>query len=77
MKEIITNAVGTEQEFLTEALPVNFIGMNCTLMKGYIESVTDRLRLELGFSKVFRVESPFDFMENISRARKTNFLRRE
>lgn len=75
-KEIITKAVGTEQEFLTEALPVNSIGMNCTLMKGYTEFVTDRLRLELGFSKVFQVESPFDFMENISRERKTNFFKR-
>ncbi|KAK1340860.1 hypothetical protein QTO34_017255 [Cnephaeus nilssonii] len=67
-------AVRTEQEFLTEALPVNFIGTNCTLMKGYIEFVTDRLTLERGFSKVFRVESPFDFMENISLERKTNFF---
>lgn len=40
------------QEFLTEALPVNLIGMNCELMKRYIEFVADRLMLELGCSKV-------------------------
>lgn len=40
------------QEFLTEALPVNLIGMNCELMKRYIEFVADRLLLELGCSKV-------------------------
>lgn len=40
------------QEFLTEALPVKLIGMNCTLMKQYIEFVADRLMLELGFRKV-------------------------
>lgn len=40
------------QEFLTEALPVKLIGMNCELMKQYIEFVADRLMLELGFSKV-------------------------
>lgn len=40
------------QEFLTEALPVKLIGMNCTLMKQYIEFVADRLMLELGFKKV-------------------------
>ncbi|KAM7079566.1 ribonucleoside-diphosphate reductase subunit M2 isoform 4-T5 [Molossus nigricans] len=74
VKEIITNAVRIEQEFLTEALPVNLIGMNCTLMKQYIEFVADRLMLELGFSKVFRVENPFDFMENISLEGKTNFF---
>nr|3VPN_A Chain A, Ribonucleoside-diphosphate reductase subunit M2 [Homo sapiens]3VPN_B Chain B, Ribonucleoside-diphosphate reductase subunit M2 [Homo sapiens] len=62
VREIIINAVRIEQEFLTEALPVKLIGMNCTLMKQYIEFVADRLMLELGFSKVFRVENPFDFM---------------
>lgn len=40
------------QEFLTEALPVKLIGMNCDLMKQYIEFVADRLLMELGFSKV-------------------------
>ncbi|XP_060042977.1 ribonucleoside-diphosphate reductase subunit M2 [Erinaceus europaeus] len=74
VREIIVNAVRIEQEFLTEALPVNLIGMNCTLMKQYIEFVADRLILELGFSKVFRVENPFDFMENISLEGKTNFF---
>uniref|UniRef100_A0A5F4VTA0 Ribonucleoside-diphosphate reductase subunit M2 n=1 Tax=Callithrix jacchus TaxID=9483 RepID=A0A5F4VTA0_CALJA len=74
VREIILNAVRIEQEFLTEALPVKLIGMNCTLMKQYIEFVADRLMLELGFSKVFRVENPFDFMENISLEGKTNFF---
>uniref|UniRef100_G1SPQ7 Ribonucleoside-diphosphate reductase subunit M2 n=1 Tax=Oryctolagus cuniculus TaxID=9986 RepID=G1SPQ7_RABIT len=74
VQEIIVNAVRIEQEFLTEALPVKLIGMNCALMKQYIEFVADRLLLELGFSKVFRVENPFDFMENISLEGKTNFF---
>uniref|UniRef100_A0A4W3JK80 ribonucleoside-diphosphate reductase n=1 Tax=Callorhinchus milii TaxID=7868 RepID=A0A4W3JK80_CALMI len=69
---IITEAVRIEQEFLTESLPVDMIGMNCTLMKQYIEFVADRLLLELGFSKV--AENPFDFMENISLEGKTNFF---
>ncbi|KAM4705270.1 ribonucleoside-diphosphate reductase subunit M2 B [Rhinophrynus dorsalis] len=72
--EIIVNAVRIEQEFLTEALPVDLIGMNCTLMKTYIEFVADRLLGELGYSKVFQVENPFDFMENISLEGKTNFF---
>ncbi|XP_076723831.1 ribonucleoside-diphosphate reductase subunit M2-like isoform X1 [Callospermophilus lateralis] len=74
VKEIIINAVRIEQEFLTEALPVKLIGVNCTLMKQYIEFVADRLMLELGFNKVFKVENPFDFMENISLEGKTNFF---
>uniref|UniRef100_W5NJK1 Ribonucleoside-diphosphate reductase subunit M2 n=1 Tax=Lepisosteus oculatus TaxID=7918 RepID=W5NJK1_LEPOC len=55
-------------------LPVDLIGMNCTLMKRYIEFVADRLMLELGFSKIYRSENPFDFMENISLEGKTNFF---
>ncbi|KAH0518545.1 Ribonucleoside-diphosphate reductase subunit M2 [Microtus ochrogaster] len=78
VQEIIINAVRIEQEgdceFLTEALPVKLIGMNCALMKQYIEFVADRLMLELGFSKIFKVENPFDFMENISLEGKTNFF---
>lgn len=50
--EIITEAVKIEQEFLTEALPVNLIGMNCDLMSQYIEFVADRLLGELGIEKV-------------------------
>ncbi|XP_035473186.1 ribonucleoside-diphosphate reductase subunit M2 [Scophthalmus maximus] len=72
--KIIKNAVAIEQEFLTEALPVKLIGMNCDMMKTYIEFVADRLMVELGFAKIFRVENPFDFMENISLEGKTNFF---
>ncbi|KAG7465935.1 hypothetical protein MATL_G00159410 [Megalops atlanticus] len=74
VREVIMDAVAIEQEFLTRALPVNLIGMNCELMKRYIEFVADRLLLELGFSKVYKVENPFDFMENISLEGKTNFF---
>lgn len=49
---IIRDAVQIEQEFLTDALPCNLIGMNCDLMKIYIEFVADRLLVELGFGKV-------------------------
>nr|XP_051700650.1 ribonucleoside-diphosphate reductase subunit M2 B isoform X6 [Oryctolagus cuniculus] len=66
--------ISRDEEFLTEALPVGLIGMNCILMKQYIEFVADRLLMELGFSKVFQAENPFDFMENISLEGKTNFF---
>ncbi|KAK3611992.1 hypothetical protein CHS0354_011652 [Potamilus streckersoni] len=72
--EIITDAVKIEQEFLTEALPVNLIGMNCELMKRYIEFVADRLLKELGCEKYYNSENPFDFMEQISLEGKTNFF---
>ncbi|KAG7270015.1 hypothetical protein CRUP_027973 [Coryphaenoides rupestris] len=72
--KLITDAVAIEQEFLTQALPCKLIGMNCDLMKQYIEFVADRLLVELGLSKIYKVENPFDFMENISLEGKTNFF---
>ena len=74
IKEIVCEDVEIETEFLTEALPVNLIGMNCDLMTVYIKYVADRLLVELGCSKEFKVENPFDFMENISLDGKTNFF---
>lgn len=74
---IIRDAVKIEQEFLTEALPVAMIGMNCDLMKKYIEFVADRLLVELGCPKVYLSENPFDFMEHISLEGKTNFFEKK
>uniref|UniRef100_A0A0B7AMG3 ribonucleoside-diphosphate reductase n=1 Tax=Arion vulgaris TaxID=1028688 RepID=A0A0B7AMG3_9EUPU len=74
---IIRDAVKIEQEFLTDALPCNLIGMNCDLMKKYIEFVADRLLVELGFDKIYHSENPFDFMEHISLEGKTNFFEKK
>ncbi|XP_026283019.1 ribonucleoside-diphosphate reductase subunit M2 isoform X2 [Frankliniella occidentalis] len=74
---IIRDAVAIEQEFLTEALPCAMIGMNCDLMKIYIEFVADRLLIELGCQKVYNSENPFDFMEHISLEGKTNFFEKK
>ena len=74
IKEIITGALEIEKEFITESLPVRLIGMNQDLMKQYLEFVADRLLVDLGCSKVYNVENPFDFMQNISLQGKTNFF---
>lgn len=74
---IIKDAVEIEQEFLTKALPVEMIGMNCTLMCEYIEFVADRLLSELGCPKVYMSKNPFDFMEQISLEGKTNFFEKK
>ena len=72
--EIIQEAVELEKEFITESLPCDLIGMNKSLMKQYIEYVSDRLLLMLGIDKLFYVENPFDWMELISVQGKTNFF---
>ena len=74
VEHIIKEAVTIEQEFLTEALPCALLGMNAPLMRQYIEFVADRLLLALGGRKVYNATNPFDFMENISLAGKTNFF---
>ena len=71
---IITDAVAIEKEFITEALPVDLIGMNARLMQQYIEFVADRWLTELGCSKIYNSTNPFDFMEMISLQGKTNFF---
>jgi ribonucleoside-diphosphate reductase beta chain len=74
VKDLIMSAVAIEQEFVTDALPVDLIGMNAKLMSQYIEFVADRLLNSLGYTKVYNSENPFDFMETISLEGKTNFF---
>ncbi len=71
---IIGDAVMIEKEFITEALPVDLIGMNSRLMQQYIEFVADRWLDQLGYTKLFNTTNPFDFMEMISLQGKTNFF---
>ena len=74
VKQIITEAVTIEKEFITESLPCSLIGMNSDLMKTYIEYVADRLLQMLGIEKVYNSSNPFDWMEMISVQGKTNFF---
>lgn len=74
VRKIITDAVDSEKEFITEALPVSLIGMNASLMKQYIEFVADRLMVALGYGKIYNTTNPFDWMEMISLEGKTNFF---
>ena len=74
IEAIIVEAVAIEQEFLVDALPCALLGMNANLMRQYIEFVADRLLLALGNPKHYHVTNPFDFMESISLAGKTNFF---
>lgn len=74
VRSIITDAVEIEKEFVSDALPVNLIGMNAELMCQYIEFVADRLLVALGQEKVYKVENPFPWMDMISLQGKTNFF---
>lgn len=71
---IFKDAVEIEKVFITESLPVSLIGMNCKLMKQYIECVADRWLVLLGYNEIYNSQNPFDFMELISVNTKASFF---
>jgi ribonucleoside-diphosphate reductase beta chain len=71
---IIRDAVKIEQEFVSDSLPVNLIGMNSELMCQYIEYVADHLLVNLIGYRSFNKENPFDWMALISLENKQNFF---
>ena len=77
IREILTEAVEIEKEFICDALPCSLIGMNAKMMSQYIEFVADRLAVQLGIQKIYRAQNPFDFMEMISLEGKTNFFEKK
>lgn len=76
VRNIITEAVEIESEFLTEAFPCDLLGINERSMCQYIQFVADRLLTELECRRFWNVANPFDFMENISLEGKANFFER-
>jgi ribonucleoside-diphosphate reductase beta chain len=74
---IVREAVECETEFITESLPVSLIGMNARDMTQYIQFVADRLLVQLGYAKLYKVGNSFDFMDLISLEGKTNFFEKK
>ena len=74
VKCTVHEAVETELQFVDDALPVAVIGMNAESMQQYVQYVADCLLHSLGYSKMYNVVCPFDFMEQISMQAKENFF---
>ena len=74
IREIVTEAVDIEIEFITESLPCTLIEMNANKMIQYIKCVADRLVRQLGYKDIYGEPNPFDWMEGISLLGKTNFF---
>ena len=64
--EIVGEAVEIEKQFITEAIPCDLIGMNVKLMSVYIEFVSDRLLVSLGYGKKYFTTNPFNWMNMTS-----------
>jgi len=74
VREIVDEAVVIESIFITESISCSMLGMNVDLMKQYIKYVADRIIIQLGYEKNYKVSNPFEFMEHISIENKTNFF---
>ena len=72
--DILLDALKIEDEFITDSLSVDLIGMNRMLMKQYLQYVCDQLLVKLGCQKRFNVQQPFKFMESIAIQGKENFF---
>ena len=73
---IFGSVVEVLDEFVTEALPLELIGMNAMLMKEYVRFQADCVLIAMDYTPMWRVKNPFDFMDKLSAngGVKTNFF---
>jgi len=71
---IIKEAVSVEENFVNQALNVNLIGINATLMIQYLHCVADNLLYDLEVEQIYNTKNPFEWMDMISIEGKTNFF---
>ncbi len=74
-REILSEAVAIEIEFITETVPCALIGMNSADMIMYTHFIANRLAAQLGFEKPYiNARMPFPFMEMRNFDDMTNFF---
>lgn len=61
--KLVGDAVEVEKAFVCDALPVDLIGMNASLMSQYIQFVADRLLTDLGYRPLYGSKNPFGCKE--------------
>ena len=71
---ISSSAVNIKMKFVVDALPVDLIRMNLSMMCDYIKFCADRLLIALGYQRHYKIGNPFEWMEMISLQGKTNFF---
>lgn len=71
---IVREAVECEQNFVTESLPVDLIGLSSKDMREYIEYIADRLLQSFGYDIIYGSNNPFNFMQKLSLEGKSNFF---
>jgi len=74
VRDMFTEAIAVETEFINESIPCRMIGMNPDLMRQYIECVADNIMNLLGYASIFGTSNPFGFMELIGMGARSNFF---
>ncbi len=72
--EMIREANEISAELNSVSINCRFIGMNVEAMNQYINFISDRLLIMLGYQKLFNTTNPFDFMDTIGLLSKDNFF---
>jgi len=72
--DMFKSANDISAEFMCDAIQCDMIGMNSALMIQYINYVSDRLLIMLGYNKIYNAINPFEFMDTISLLSKDNFF---
>lgn len=62
-QRIIKEAVGHAKRIFTQQLPLSKLGLEQELIGQYIEYLADRILSDIGLSKIYLKESPFDWVE--------------
>ena len=72
--EMFEEANDISKEFVEDAIKCRLLGMSSDSMNQYINYVSDRLLVMLGYDKLYNVTNPFDFMDTIGMLSKDNFF---
>jgi ribonucleotide reductase beta subunit family protein with ferritin-like domain len=71
---IVDEGLEVAKFFMTDALPVRLIGMNSESMCKYLEYISDKLLVDLGYNKKYNTPNPYQFMETIGLSSSSNFF---
>jgi ribonucleotide reductase beta subunit family protein with ferritin-like domain len=71
---IIEEGLDIAKFFMTDALPVRLIGMSSESMCQYLEYISDRLLMDLGYNKKYNTKNPYEWIDSIGMTASVNFF---
>lgn len=74
VRKMFIDANEISKMFVEGAIKCQLIGMSIDSMTQYINYISDRLLVMLGYEKIYNAQNPYDFMETIGMLAKDNFF---